>query len=95
MYTTSEERFEKIRSEAAKKDQYLITQSTSLEDGAKIKDWVIGKHCGEKDQRWARAARRSISSSYHRFQRRAVIACTPIFRRSSFPRGRRTSVRAR
>lgn len=53
MYTTSEERFEKIRSEAAKKDQYLITQSTSLEDGAKIKDWVIGKHCGEKDQRWA------------------------------------------
>ena len=53
MYTTSEERFEKIRSEAAKKDQYLITQSTSLEDGAKSKDWVIGKHCGEKDQRWA------------------------------------------
>ena len=53
MYTTSEERFEKIRNEAAKKDQHLLVQSTSLSDGAKIKDWVIGKHCPEKDQNMA------------------------------------------
>ena len=28
----------------------LITQATTLEEGAGIKDWVIGKHCGPRDQ---------------------------------------------
>jgi hypothetical protein len=53
MYTTSEERFEKIRAEVAKKDQHLLVQSKSLSDGANIKDWVIGKHCSESDQKKA------------------------------------------
>lgn len=53
MYTTSDERFEKIRNEAAKKDQHLLVQSKSLSDGAACKDWVIGKHCSERDQQSA------------------------------------------
>ena len=50
MYTTSTERFEKIRAEAKPEARKLITQATTLEEGAGIKDWVIGKHCGPKDQ---------------------------------------------
>jgi sterol desaturase/sphingolipid hydroxylase (fatty acid hydroxylase superfamily) len=50
MYTTSKERFEKIRGEARRQDQKNIVQATTLEEGRGIKDWVVGKHCSPKDQ---------------------------------------------
>jgi len=50
MYTTSTERFEKIRGEADEKHRGNIEQATTLEDGAGIMDWVVGKYCSAKDQ---------------------------------------------
>jgi len=50
MYTTSKERFDKIRNEAKPEHQHLIVQATTLEEGAQCQDWVVGKHCSAKDQ---------------------------------------------
>ena len=62
MYTTSNERFEKIRNEAKEEDRHLIVQATTLQEGAHCKDWVIGKHCSEKDQLIA-----PPSTTFHQF----------------------------
>lgn len=50
MYTTSEERFEKIRDEAEERHRANICRASTLEEGAGIKDWVVGKHCSAIDQ---------------------------------------------
>jgi len=62
MYTTSQERFEKIRNEAAPEHRRLLTQATTLAEGANIKDWVVGKHCSASDQAVAPRA-----ATFHQF----------------------------
>jgi hypothetical protein len=53
MYTTSDERFEKIKNEASQESQHLLTQARTLQEGAEIKNWVVGKHCSASDQQVA------------------------------------------
>ena len=62
MYTTSDERFRKIRAEASAEARELIIQATTLEEGRAIKDWVVGKHCTGADQ-----AKAPKGATFHQF----------------------------
>ena len=50
MYTKSEERFNKIRDEAKPEARDLLIHATSMNDGAHVKEWIVGTFCNEKEQ---------------------------------------------
>jgi hypothetical protein len=62
MYTTSDERFAKIKNEQVSEKRHLLTQARTLAEGSGIKDWVVGKHCSPSEQRLA-----SKHTTFHQF----------------------------
>jgi len=50
MLTSSRERYEAIRDEAAPEHRHLLVQCTSHSEGGGCKTWIVGKLCGAKDQ---------------------------------------------
>ena len=96
MYTTSQERFEKIRNEAMPEHRRLLTQATTLAEEGEHQGLGRGEallRVGPSDER--RAPRRSISSSCPPSPKPEKTACTPTCRRSRCRRRRRISARAR
>jgi hypothetical protein len=62
MYTQAKERFEKIRNESKPEYQHLLVHATSMKEGADIKDWIVGKFCGETEQALAPSG-----TTFHQF----------------------------
>lgn len=62
MMTTSDERFEAIRTEAAPEHRHLLTQARRYEEGAGCRTWIVGKLMSAADQRHAPAG-----AHFHQF----------------------------
>jgi sterol desaturase/sphingolipid hydroxylase (fatty acid hydroxylase superfamily) len=75
MYTTAEERFNKIRDEAKEKFRSLLVHAPTMEAGTHCKDWVVGKHCSKEEQALA-----PPSTTFHQF----VVPKIPESRKDCF-----------
>jgi hypothetical protein len=62
MYTQSKERFDTIYNNAKPEFRHLLVHSTEMQDGATIKDWIVGKFASETEQALA-----PPGSTFHQF----------------------------